>query len=65
MDRKEARVFSEEEEVILQMTEEITFIHQSGLTGETYLKAIKLFSENYVAQLIMTIATINAETELL
>lgn len=57
---KEARVFSEEEMAILQMTEEITLIHQSGLAEETYKKVIQLFSENYVAQLIMAITIINA-----
>ena len=33
---KETDLFTEEEKVILAMTEEITLIHQKGLTEETY-----------------------------
>ena len=57
---KESGLFSEEESVILQMTEEITMIHEKGLTSETYHKATQIFQENYIAQIIMTIVTINA-----
>ncbi|WP_431121750.1 carboxymuconolactone decarboxylase family protein [Flagellimonas flava] len=52
-------VFSEEEKVILQMTEEVTKIHEKGLTPETYQKAIKFFDAHYFSQIIMAIATIN------
>lgn len=51
--------YSEEEQVILQMTEEITFI-QHGLSDETYNRAMDLFSENYVAQVIMAVTIINS-----
>lgn len=57
---RETGLFSEEERVILAMTEEITLIHQHGLSDETYQKAERLFTPNYLAQLIMTIVTINA-----
>lgn len=50
--------YSEEEQIILQMTEEITFIH-NGLSDETYNRAMDLFSKNYVAQIIMAITVIN------
>jgi len=53
-------LYTEEEKVILAMTEEITLINKGGLSDETYNKAIGLFSENIVAQLIMAIVTINA-----
>lgn len=53
-------VFSEEEQAVLAMTEEITLIHQNGLTSSTYEKATRLFSENQIAQIIMGIVTINA-----
>ena len=42
------------------MTEEITLIAKSGLSDETYKKAKSLFSEQYIAQLIMMVVTINA-----
>lgn len=51
--------YTEEEQVILQMTEEMTFI-KDGLSDQTYDKAMALFSENYVAQLMTAIIVINA-----
>jgi alkylhydroperoxidase family enzyme len=42
------------------MTEEITLIHQHGLSDETYEKAIALFGEEKTAKIIMTIIVINA-----
>lgn len=56
---RETSLFSEEEKVILAMTEEITFIHRNGLSDETYAAAEKLFDPNYIAQVIMAIVTIN------
>jgi AhpD family alkylhydroperoxidase len=52
--------FSEEEKLLFQMTEEITLIHQHGLSDENYSKAIELFGEEKTAQIIMAIVTINA-----
>ncbi|MFY1047100.1 carboxymuconolactone decarboxylase family protein [Chryseobacterium sp. GP-SGM7] len=52
--------FTEEEQVLLEMTEEITLISQKGLTDETYYKAKQLFEEAEIAQIIMAIITINA-----
>lgn len=57
---RETNIFSEEERVILAMTEEITLISQHGLTDETYARAEKLFDKNAIAQIIMAIVTINA-----
>lgn len=58
--REATRFFTEEEQAILAMTEEITLIHQHGLTEETYSKATQFFTENQIAQIIMLIVTINA-----
>ena len=52
--------FTEEERVALKMTEEITQISQHGLSNETYQKALKVFSEKQIAEIIMAIVTINA-----
>jgi AhpD family alkylhydroperoxidase len=52
-------LYTEEERVILAMTEEITLI-QNQLSDATYNKAIELFDENYVAVIMMMIITINA-----
>lgn len=57
---KESTIYSEEEKVILAMTEEITLISKNGLSDEIYSKAEKLFDSNYIAQIIMAISTINA-----
>lgn len=56
---RETDLFSKEEQVLLEMTEEITLIHQAGLTTETYKKAMEAFGEDYLAQIIMAIGIIN------
>ena len=53
-------IYTEEERLILAMTEEITLIHRQGLTEATYEKAILAFGEEKTAQLMMAIITINA-----
>lgn len=58
--REAGSIFSEDERLIFQMTEEITLIHQHGLSNDTYEKAIALFGEEKTSQLIMAIVTINA-----
>ena len=57
--REATKFFTEEEQIVLAMTEEITLIHQKGLSEETYQKAAKVFTESQLAQLIMAIVTIN------
>ncbi|QJB30127.1 carboxymuconolactone decarboxylase family protein [Chitinophaga oryzae] len=59
---REAGLFSDEEKVILAMTEEITLIHQHGLSEETYQLALHHFDETYIAYLITAILSINALT---
>jgi AhpD family alkylhydroperoxidase len=58
--REAPSVFTEEEQLILGMTEEITMIHKHGLSDELYQKAIGLLGEEKTAQVIMVIVTINA-----
>ncbi|MCJ7934993.1 MAG: carboxymuconolactone decarboxylase family protein [Chryseobacterium sp.] len=53
-------LFTEDEQVLLAMTEEITLISHEGLTEETYQKAKSIFDDNQIAQIIMAIVTINA-----
>ena len=57
---RETTLFTKGEGVILAMTEEITHISKQGLSEETYQKALTLFSENYIAIIIIAITTINA-----
>lgn len=57
---KETDLFSPEEKALLAITEEITLIHQHGLTDATYENAKKYFSDEVIAQIIMVVVTINA-----
>lgn len=57
---KESGLFTEEEKVVLSIAEEITLIHDRGLTDETYNNALQYFTEEYIAHLIMAAVTINA-----
>jgi AhpD family alkylhydroperoxidase len=56
----ETDLFTEQEKVLLKVTEEVTLIHQGGLSSPTYNKALTLFGENYLAQIIMAVVAINA-----
>lgn len=56
----ETSLFTEEEKVLLAMTEEITLISQHGLSEETYEAAKEFFDDHVIAQIIMAIVTINA-----
>ncbi|MEX6688200.1 carboxymuconolactone decarboxylase family protein [Danxiaibacter flavus] len=58
--REAPNVFSEDEQLLLAMTEEITLIHQHGLSTELYDQAVSRFGETKTAQIIMAIITINA-----
>ncbi|QES94096.1 carboxymuconolactone decarboxylase family protein [Empedobacter brevis] len=57
---QETTLFTEEERIILSMTEEITQISEHGLTDETYEKATTLFTEKYISLIIIAVTTINA-----
>ncbi len=57
---RETDLFTEQEQLLLEITEQITLIHQSGLSSDLYKKALEEFGENYLAQIIMAVTTINA-----
>ena len=57
---RESDLFTKEEQTILAITEELTLIHEKGLTDETYKMALEVFSETYLAQIIMAATVINA-----
>jgi AhpD family alkylhydroperoxidase len=52
--------FSEEEQAILLLTEEISLIGQHGVSNEVYDKALELFGASKLAFLIMAAVSINA-----
>ncbi|WP_281233709.1 carboxymuconolactone decarboxylase family protein [Flavobacterium gelatinilyticum] len=57
--REAGDIFTAEEKAVLAVTEEITLIHENGLTDETYSKALLYFSENQIADIITAVITIN------
>ena len=56
---RETESYSSEERIILAITEEVTFIHKHGLSDKTYDEAKKIFDDNYIAQIIMAVVSIN------
>lgn len=58
--REAGAVFTEEERLLLQITEDITLIHQHGVSDEVYEKALSTFGEQKLAKIMMIIITINA-----
>ncbi|VTP95681.1 carboxymuconolactone decarboxylase family protein [Sphingobacterium daejeonense] len=56
---RDTESYSSEERIILAITEEVTFIHKHGLSDKTYDEAKKIFDDNYIAQIIMAVVTIN------
>ncbi|GGG87922.1 hypothetical protein GCM10007415_22300 [Parapedobacter pyrenivorans] len=57
--REAEGIFTEEEKVVLSITEEVTLIHRNGLSDETYSNALQFFSEAQIADLIAAVITIN------
>jgi len=57
--REAEGIFTEEEKVVLAITEEVTLIHRNGLSDETYSNALQFFSEAQIADLIAAVITIN------
>ena len=57
---RETDIYLEEEKIVLSLTEEITLIHQHGLSDEVYEKAVMQFGEEKTAPLIMAVININA-----
>ena len=58
--REAPNLFSDEEQLVLEMTEEISLIHQHGLSSHLYDKAIVLWGERRTAQVMMSIININS-----
>lgn len=56
---RETDLFSESERALLALTEEVTLIHQGGVSEETYRQAEVVFGREKLAQIIMAIVTIN------
>lgn len=57
--RDARELFTEEEQVILAIAEEVTLISEKGLSEETYQKAKQIFNKVQIADIIMAAVTIN------
>jgi len=57
--REVENVYTDEEKAVLAITEEVTLIHQNGLSDATYTNAVNFFSETQIADIIMAVTTIN------
>ncbi len=57
---KDSDLFTAEEELALQITEEVTLINENGLSDATYRVAVEQLGEQKLADLIMGITVINA-----
>lgn len=57
---RETDMFSPEEKAIIELTEEVTLIHQHGVSESTYNNARAFFSEEVIAEIIMFAIMINA-----
>ena len=56
----ETPFFTEEEQAVLKLTEEVTMISKHGVSDEVYEKALKFLGEKKLVQLIFIIVTINS-----
>ncbi|CAM1372310.1 Alkyl hydroperoxide reductase AhpD [Tenacibaculum litopenaei] len=57
---RKASVFSDEERILLLLTEEMTTLSDEGIREESYEKALELLGEQKLIAAIMTITVINA-----
>ena len=56
---KETNLFTPEEKAILAVTEEVTLIHQHGISDETYQQAEVFFSAETIGDIIMATIAMN------
>lgn len=57
---RETDLFTPEEKAILTITEEVTLIHQHGISDATYQQAQQFFDTETIAQIVMAVIVINA-----
>lgn len=52
--------FNEQDQVILELTEQVTLIANHGVTDELFEKAVEIFGEKTTANIILSITMMNA-----
>ncbi|AEA45596.1 carboxymuconolactone decarboxylase family protein [Fluviicola taffensis] len=58
--REVSDLYTKEERIVLALTDAVTLIHQEGIPTDLYKEASETFDDNYLAQIIMAIVTINS-----
>ncbi|MBC1456805.1 carboxymuconolactone decarboxylase family protein [Listeria newyorkensis] len=61
---REAPFYTDKERVVLELVEEVTFIHQHGVSDAVYAELEKHYGEKEIGELYLLIATINAYNRL-
>ena len=57
---RETNLFTEEEKAVLALAEEVTLIHQQGVSDATYKAAEKFFSAELIGEIITSAILMNA-----
>jgi AhpD family alkylhydroperoxidase len=57
---RETNLFTVKERAILALAEEMTLIHQQGITDEVYNNALEALGQNYLTEVMMGIIAMNA-----
>lgn len=57
---RETTVFTNEEKAVIALTEEVTLIHNKGVSEETYQEAAKYFTPETIGEIIMLTVLMNA-----
>jgi AhpD family alkylhydroperoxidase len=57
---REATVFSEKEKALLALAEEVTLIHQHGVSDATYHQAEQFFSPEQIGDIIMQVVVMSS-----
>ncbi|MBC1475716.1 carboxymuconolactone decarboxylase family protein [Listeria grandensis] len=61
---REAPFYTDKERVVLELVEEVTFIHQHGVSDKVYVELEKYYNEKEIGELYLLITTINAYNRL-
>ncbi|MEI6947170.1 carboxymuconolactone decarboxylase family protein [Paraflavisolibacter sp. H34] len=57
---RETDLFTEEEKALLAVTEEVTLLHQKGISDATYRQAEKCFSPQVIGDIVLATLVINS-----
>lgn len=56
---RDTDLYTDEERTLLEVTEAVTLIQREGLPSDLYQRALTIFGDHYLSQIIMAVVTIN------